>query len=70
MRMAEGVGFEPTRRLPTYTLSRRADSAVLSHPSERANYSTAPPPKAGALCAPFGPNYFAREAASKTARFV
>jgi hypothetical protein len=32
--MAEGVGFEPTRRLPAYTLSRRADSARLSHPSE------------------------------------
>src|SRR5579864_8427116 len=31
--MAEGVGFEPTRRLPAYTLSRRADSAKLSHPS-------------------------------------
>ncbi len=26
--MAEGVGFEPTRRLPVYTLSRRAPSAA------------------------------------------
>ncbi len=32
--VAEGVGFEPTRRFPAYTLSRRADSARLSHPSE------------------------------------
>ena len=31
--VAEGVGFEPTRRFPAYTLSRRADSAGLSHPS-------------------------------------
>jgi hypothetical protein len=27
-KMAEGVGFEPTRRLPVYTLSRRAPSAA------------------------------------------
>jgi hypothetical protein len=27
-KLAEGVGFEPTRRLPVYTLSRRAPSAA------------------------------------------
>ncbi len=26
--MAEGVGFEPTRRFPAYTLSRRAPSTT------------------------------------------
>ena len=28
--VAEGVGFEPTRRFPAYTLSRRAESATLA----------------------------------------
>jgi hypothetical protein len=28
MELAEGVGFEPTIRLPVYTLSKRAPSAT------------------------------------------
>ena len=40
--MAEGVGFEPTIRLPVYTLSKRAPSAT--RPSLRRG------PSAGARC--------------------
>ena len=33
--MAEGVGFEPTERLPVHSISNRAPSTGLSHPSTR-----------------------------------
>src|SRR5215510_64983 len=39
MHLAEGVGFEPTIRLPVYTLSKRAPSATRPSLRGKAQYS-------------------------------